>query len=134
MQAVMSGPQTCPSIPPIANASYSDFAKSEYDALVIGGIDGQVWGPDITACITYRLPHTVQGMPATITIGLADECITNTLVGIPFMTRARLIYMTWQNRWFTREYLGLRGGSQWSNRQNPTAHQHGQEDQMGQRC
>jgi len=77
--------------PPLI-ASFIDFAKSEYDALAIGGIDGQVWGPDITACITYRLPHTVQGMPATITIGLADECITNTLVGIPFMTRARLIY------------------------------------------
>lgn len=73
---------------------FIDFANSEYNPLAIGRVDRQAWGPDINACIIYKLPYTMQGFPATLTIGLADECIINTLVSLPFMIKAKLVHDT----------------------------------------
>lgn len=71
---------------------YADFAENDFDPLVTGGIDGQVWGPNIIACITYKLPYTYHGNPCNITVGLANEAVCNTLVGVPFMIRGRMVH------------------------------------------
>lgn len=72
--------------------TYIDFVEHAFDPLVISGIDGQVWGPNIIACITYRLPYTYHGSQCSITFGLADEVVCNTLVGAPFMIKGRLVH------------------------------------------
>lgn len=43
-------------------------------------------------CITYNMPHVLHGVQAQITFGLADEAVANTLVGLPFMRKVRMVY------------------------------------------
>jgi hypothetical protein len=75
--------------------SFIDFAtdpQSRYDPLTIGGIDGQVYGPSVTATITYQLPYIVNGQTCSITFGLADHAVANSLIGIPFMVLTGMVH------------------------------------------
>jgi hypothetical protein len=65
---------------------------NRYDPLTIGGIDGEVYGPSVTAIISYRLPYIVNGHNCSITFGLAEQAVTNSLVGLPFMIMAGMVH------------------------------------------
>ena len=70
---------------------YTDFDAENFDPVAVGGIDGQEWGTDIVACVTYRLPWVINGSEAELTFGLADEVICNSILGIPFIERAKMV-------------------------------------------
>jgi hypothetical protein len=65
---------------------------NRFDPLTIGGIDGEVYGPSVTAIISYRLPYIVNGQNCSITFGLAEQAVTNSLVGLPFMMMAGMVH------------------------------------------
>ena len=85
--------QQCPHLV----VAFVDFTKDNFDPLSIGGIDGQRWGPSVTACITYLLPYVIQGHATTVTFGLAEETVCNTLIGTPFMEKARMTHAAAEN-------------------------------------
>ena len=70
---------------------YTDFDTEEFDPIAVGGIDGQKWGTDIVACITYRLPWIINGSEAELTFGLANEVICNSILGVQFIERAKMV-------------------------------------------
>lgn len=73
----------------------------------MGGINGQAWGPEeVTACITYRLPYMVHGKPASVTSGLTKTAVCNSIIGVPFMERAGMVYSA-AERIVTSSVFGL---------------------------
>eukprot|EP00978_Attheya_sp_CCMP212_P047179 scaffold421247_cov37-Attheya_sp.AAC.2 len=73
--------------------SYTDLTTdNSFDPLTIGGIDGEVYGPSVTAIISYRLPFVVNGQNCSITFGLAEHAVTSSLIGIPFMMLAGMVH------------------------------------------
>ena len=71
-------------------AGYIDCATDGFDDLPIGGTDGGAKGPAIVAVIIYHLPHVIHGHPATISFGLADSVMCDTIVGAPFIVATKL--------------------------------------------
>lgn len=78
---------------PDVDLAYTDFEKDGYDALRIGGIEGGDFGPDVRACITYNTPFITLGQRVTITFGLSDTCVSNSILGIATQTKARMTFM-----------------------------------------
>lgn len=70
--------------------TYTDFGKEGYDALRIGGIEGGDFGPDMRACIMYNTPFVTLGQHVTITFGLSETCVSNSILGIASQVKARM--------------------------------------------
>ena len=58
---------------------------------MIGRIGGHKWGTDISACVIYRLQWIITGSEAELTFDLADEVICNSILGVPFIERAKIV-------------------------------------------
>ena len=71
---------------------FTGFHVYDFDSVTIFIIGEQDWGPDGSAGIHYKLPYHVQGILTSLTIGITDKCIKNTLVGQLCMVKSNIIH------------------------------------------
>ena len=64
---------------------------SNFDPTTIGGIAGQSWIHYVPSCINYKLPYHVKGLISSLTVGIRDVYITNTLIGLHSIIKAKLM-------------------------------------------
>ena len=75
---------------------YEDVGNQEpqrSEHLRLRGIDPTQAGPEIDALIVYKTPFVTKGEPVLLTIGLAENTATNTLLGIPTIKIAQMVMM-----------------------------------------
>jgi len=69
-----------------------NIKEDGFSELNVQGIDGQEYGPKVTHTVTYYMPYFIDNNRATITFGLAEDCVADSILGITSIKLQKMVH------------------------------------------